>query len=235
MTSKLVFPGDELAVAEEFMPGEGTYEEDGMVYAAWMGEAHLDAANYEASVTPSTNQPATLEPRDQVIGRVRGMRKSFAMVEVQAKVDEPDREVASDTNGTLHIAKISPDYLDQIEDAFRVGDLIRAEVLEVEPAVQLSTKAIELGVLLARCPMCRTVMEAKGHGLVCPSCDWKSRAKLAVDYGDGRLEPPTNARDRYEERKAEHKEHGIRFPATPVHKPESGRGRRGRKSRGKKN
>lgn len=226
MSSKLVFPGDEIAVAEEFLPGPGTTEEDGKILAAWLGTAKLDSQRYEASVTPRTTIPATLKGGDLVIGRVQGLRKSFAIVRVEAKVDEPRREIAGDTNGTLHIAKISPDYIDQIEDAYRLGDLIRASVIEVEPAVQLSTKAADLGVLLARCPQCRTEMEAKGHGLICPSCDWKARGKLAVDYGEGRLAPPDDVQDRVEKRKSEHREADIHFPATPVHKPGS-RGRRG--------
>lgn len=221
--SKLVFPGDELGVAEQFMPGPGTYEEDGTVYAARIGEAELDPSSFTAKVQPRTKTPATLEEDDLVIGRVNSLRKSFASVDVKAKASEPHRDLTSEARGTLHISKISPDYLDQIEDAFRVGDVIRAKVIEVEPAVQLFTKDDDLGVILARCPRCRTVMETKGHGLVCPDCDWKSRAKLAADYGTGRLMPPENVDELVEQRSESQKEHGIDFPPRPQYSP-GGRG-----------
>lgn len=221
--SEIVFPGDELGVAEQFMPGPGTYEEDGKVYAAWLGEATLDPKEFTAKVTPRTTTPATFEEGDLVIGRVVSLRKSFASVEIKAKAADPDREPISEARGTLHISKISKDYIDQIEDAFRIGDIIRGRVIEVEPAVQLLTKDDELGVLLARCPKCRTVMETKGHGLVCPDCDWKSRGKLAADYGLGHLMPPENTEELMEKRSKAQSKHGIDFPPRPKHTP-GGRG-----------
>lgn len=223
--SEMVFPGDELGVAEQFMPGPGTYEDDGMVYAAWIGEAHLDPEEFTAEVRPRTKTPATFEEGDLVIGRVVSLKKSFASVEIKAKAAEPDREPVSEERGTLHISKISRDYLDQIEDAFRIGDVIRAKVIEVEPAVQLLTKDDELGVLLARCPKCRADMEEKGHGLVCPDCQWKSRAKLAADYGSGRLTPPQNVDELMEQRSDAQAKHGIDFPPRPKHSP-GGKGSR---------
>jgi exosome complex component CSL4 len=224
--SDIVFPGDELGVAEQFMPGSGTYEEDGKVYAARLGEAHLDPSAFTAEVRPKTTTPLEIEEGDVVIGRVSSLRKSFVSIDVEAEASQPDRDPITEASGTLHISKISPDYIDQIEDAFRIGDIVRARVIEVEPSIQLLTKDDELGVLLARCPKCRTVMEAKGEGLVCPDCDWKSRAKLAADYGTGNLLPPDNVDELMEERSQAQREHGIDFPPRPTYSP-GGDGRGG--------
>lgn len=220
--SEIVFPGEELGVAEQFLPGDGTYEEDGKVYAARMGEAELDPESFQATVHPQTKTPATLSEDDLVIGRVVSLKKSFVSVEIEAKASEPDRELPETGRGTLHISKISPDYLDQIEDAFRIGDLIRARVIDVDPSVQLLTKDDALGVLLARCPKCRTNMETRGDGLVCPKCEWKSRAKMAADYGSGRLLPPENVDELMSERKEAQAEHGIDFPPRPQYSPGDG-------------
>ena len=69
----------------------------------------------------------------------------------------------------------------------RVRDIIRAKVLESEPAIQLTTKSPGLGVLKSYCPRCGTPMNKKGHGVVCPECEWKDSKKLADDYGTGNL------------------------------------------------
>ncbi len=220
--SELVFPGDELGVAEQFLPGEGTYEEDGKVYASWIGEAHLDPEEFVAEVYPRTTTPLEIQEGDIIIGRVVSLRKSFASVEVVAEASQPDRDPTNEARGTLHISKISHDYLDQIEDAFRIGDIVRGRVIEAEPSIQLLTKDDDLGVLLARCPRCRTVMETKGHGLVCPNCDWKSRATLAADYGTGNLMPPENTQELMDERKEAHREHNIDFPPRPKYSPGGG-------------
>ena len=42
MSSELVFPGDEVAIEEEYMGGEGTFSEDGTVYASQVGVLELD-------------------------------------------------------------------------------------------------------------------------------------------------------------------------------------------------
>ncbi|PSG96590.1 RNA-binding protein [Thermoplasmatales archaeon SW_10_69_26] len=220
--SEIVFPGDELGVAEQFMPGDGAYEEDGMVYAARVGEAELDPGSFEARVRPRTQTPATLDDGDIVIGRVTSIRKSFVSVDLEANAAEPGRELPEVGSGTLHISKISPDYLDQIEDAFRIGDLIRARVIDDDPSIQLLTKDDGLGVLVARCPKCRTVMETKGDGLVCPACEWKERAKMAADYGLGNLLPPDNVDELMEQREQAQRDHGIDFPPRPQYSPGNG-------------
>lgn len=184
-TKRLVYPGDSVGVAEEFVPGAGTYEENGEVFAATFGFLTLDTNVFEARVDPFTSQPAIVKPGDIVIGVVNGTRSSMCIVEVKAIADQPNRGIGGDTNGTLHVSKASDAYVDNMEDAFRVRDILRAKVLQSSPAIQLTTKGAHLGVLKSYCPRCGTQMGRKGQGLVCPECDWKDNKKLADDYGMG--------------------------------------------------
>lgn len=184
----LVLPGDELATAEEFQPGPGTYEEGGVVFAARVGVLELDPKDFVARVRPVTKAvPLKLQPGDTVFGTVRASRASMAIVEVLHHVDYPDRGIASDTNGTLHVSKMSESYVDRVEDAIHLGDVIRAQVVSVDPSLQLTMRGQHLGIVRSLCPRCRSVMAAKGDGLVCPECDWKERGKIASDYGRGTL------------------------------------------------
>jgi exosome complex component CSL4 len=188
MASKqVVYPGDVVGVAEEFVPGRGTFEENGDVVAATMGHLVLDTDAFEARVEPFPPQPASLRPGDIVLGIVQATRSSMAIVEVVHKADQPDRAVAGDTNGTLHVSKASEQYVESMESVFRVRDIVRAKVLEVEPAIQLTTKGPHLGTLKSYCPRCGTPMARKGRGLTCPECEWKETGKLADDYGQGHI------------------------------------------------
>ena len=45
LTGRKVLPGDEVAIAEEYMSGEGTYEMEGKIYASAVGELDLDQAD----------------------------------------------------------------------------------------------------------------------------------------------------------------------------------------------
>ena len=204
MERRLVYPGDPVGAAEEFTPGPGTYEENGEVYAATIGELVLDTSNFEARVESFVKGPATVRPGDVVIGVVNGTRSSMAIVEVRAIATMPERGIGGDTNGTLHVSKASEKYVENMEDAFRVRDIVRARVLETDPAIQLTTKGPDLGVLKSYCPRCGTVMQRtgkgaaqgggrgrdadrRGHVAVCPECDWKDTKKMAEDYGEGNV------------------------------------------------
>lgn len=187
MERRLVYPGDPVGVAEEFTPGPGTYEENGEVFAATIGHLVLDTDTFEARVEPFVGGPAVVRPGDVVIGTVQGTRSSMAIVEVRAIADRPQRGIGGDTNGTLHVSKASERYVENMEDAFRVRDILRARVLETSPAIQLTTKGPDLGVLKSYCPRCGTVMLRKGKGVACPECDWKDTKKMAEDYGQGNV------------------------------------------------
>lgn len=183
-----MFPGDEVAAAEEFQAGPGTYEENGSVYAARIGVLDLDPKEFIARVRPVTKSfPLALQPGDVVLGNVRATRASMAIVEVTHHVDYPDRDIASDTNGTLHVSKMSESYVDKVEEALHLGDVIRAKVVSVQPSLQLTTRGEGFGIVRSLCPRCRSVMAAKAGGLVCPECDWKEGGKVAADYGRGTL------------------------------------------------
>jgi exosome complex component CSL4 len=187
--TELVFPGDEIAAAEEFLPGDGAYEEDGHVYASRIGTVDLDTTEFTASVEPETGTPVVLEPGDIVVGWVERIKKSMVVAEVHAHAKHPDREISAETNATLHISNVADYYVDELEDAFRRGDLIRMGVTDVEPALDVSTLDDRLGVLHRTCYDCGLTMEPRGKTLACPECDDQQKAKIAADYGSGRLTP----------------------------------------------
>ena len=187
MEKRLVYPGDPVGVAEEFVPGPGTYEENGEVFAATVGYLTLDTTDFVARVQGFSKAPATVEIGSIVLGKINMTRGSMCIVEVVKVTDQPNRAIAGDTNGTLHVSKASEAYVENMEDAFRVRDIIRAKVLENDPAIQLTTKGPHLGVLKSYCPRCGTAMNRKGKGVVCPECDWKDSKKLADDYGEGTI------------------------------------------------
>lgn len=186
-SKRLVYPGDAIGVAEEYVPGPGTFEEDGQVFAATAGYLTLDNEEFVARVDSFAPRPALVQPGDLVIGTVQMTRGSMAIVEVRALADQPNRAVGGDTNGTLHVSKASEQYIEYMDRVFRVRDIVRAKVLEVSPAIQLTTKGPHLGVLKSYCPRCGTAMAKKGKGLVCPECDWKETSKMADDYGQGQI------------------------------------------------
>lgn len=188
MEAKMVLPGDEIAVAEEFEPGEGTYERNGLVFAATPGVLILDPENRVARVR-AFNPPAELKVGDIVYGVVDDIRGMMATATITAIHGRP-RQISGESEGTIHISNVSEEYTEDIHDMYRLGDIIRAKVIQVKPSVQLTTAERNLGVVKALCSVCRGPLELRGRELYCPRDERTERRKLAADYADLKLTVP---------------------------------------------
>ena len=190
LEAKMVLPGDEIAVAEEFEPGEGTYERNGLVYAATPGVLGLDAENRIARVR-AFNPPAELKVGDIVYGvmdDIRGMMATATILAIHGRT----RQISGQSDGTIHISNVSDEYTEDIHDKFRLGDIIRAKVIQVKPSLQLTTAEPNLGVVKALCSLCRGPLELRGRDLYCPRDERTERRKLAADYAELRLFVPAS-------------------------------------------
>ncbi len=187
-TGDFVVPGDFLATAEEFVPGDGAYEEDGKVYVANMGVVLVDARTKHISVFSRTLGVPVLKRGDIIIGRVEDVREQTANVSVGALKGREDRELPPPNRGTIHISQTSNNYVKDLSGEFRVGDIVRAKVLNAnrEP-VQLTTAGDDLGVIVASCSMCRSPLIWQDNKLACQECGNVEFRKMANDYRKGVL------------------------------------------------
>jgi exosome complex component CSL4 len=181
---RVVYPGDELGTSEEFMAGDGTYEKNGIVYAASIGELVFDQNTRFASVKPLTSTPVKLKINDTIIGIIEDIRSSMVFVKI-VKLEGENRQIAGETQGSLHVSKIAKKYIDDVRRAYWIGDLIRAKVIQAEPALQLSTEGSELGVLKSFCKNCQSPLVIKNKELYCDSCERSWQKKAANDYRSG--------------------------------------------------
>jgi len=189
---KLVLPGEEIGTTEEFLPGPGTYEESGKIYAAVAGVLVVDTKEMSTKVRP-VNPPVKLRIGDIVVVRVDDLRSQMVSVELIKKMGK-DRAISDQGAGTIHISHISDRYVPDTESAFRLLDIIRAKVISTTPSIQLSTVGPEFGVVKALCSKCRTPMKLKGEELFCESCQKGESRKIAKSYGTlDFLTPPTAA------------------------------------------
>jgi exosome complex component CSL4 len=180
MTKKLVLPGELVAVSEEFMAGEGTYDKDGKIYSSFVGEVDLDTQHKVARVK-AFNPPIQLKVGDVVYGTVRDLKETMAMITL-FQAEGTERAISGETEASLHISKISSGYTDSIRNELRKTDIVRGVVIQVNPSLQLATDRDNLGVLRASCSRCRTPLVRKGRDLYCNSCERGERRKVASDF-----------------------------------------------------
>jgi exosome complex component CSL4 len=184
---RLVLPGDLLGMAEEYVPGRGTYEHNGQVFAALMGHARYDTQSRTVSVR-AVHEIPHLEEGEVVYARVEEIKSAMLVCTVLSSA-RTERAVPGFPEGTVHISKAKESYVENLNQEFAVGDLIKARVLQGYPTVKLSTQGPDLGVVSARCNECHGLLNVAGTDLVCGRCGHREHRKISSEYG--RVTPPS--------------------------------------------
>jgi len=174
--------GDYLGTIEEFLPGEGTYAEDGKIYAARIGKTALNPEEHSAKV--EGEDIAKLSEGQVVFGEVVTIRRNQVTV-IVTKIKGLDAVI--DEKTSIYVSNISEKYVEKPEDMFAVGDLVKAKVMRIKDNfIDLSTKG-EYGVVKAFCKRCRNPLgksEKRKGKLECPVCGHLELRKTAEDYGN---------------------------------------------------
>ncbi|MDI9623399.1 MAG: exosome complex RNA-binding protein Csl4 [Methanothermobacter sp.] len=179
-----VFPGDSLAVIEEFVPAEGTYEEKGKIKSLFVGEVARDEKNKRIKVISKTETPPLLKEGVVVIGEVIEVKGQRALVKIH-HVKGSSRAPVTSFVGAVHISQATNGYLSKLTEAFRIGDIVEARVSRLVglTGIDLQTTQRGLGVIKAMCTRCRHFMKKAGKDeVVCPNCGNREKRKLSTDY-----------------------------------------------------
>ncbi len=177
---KFVLPGEEIASAEEFIPGDGVYDEDGVIKAYIIGRVAEDPKEHIINIIPSTTRPPIVEDKDTIIGMVKGLKDNAVLVRALYIEDKPHRYIAGQEEGSIHIANIRGSRIMDIRREFGIRDLIRAKVLRARPTIMLSTIGDEFGVIVSVCEKCNTIMKFEKQNIFkCPDCNSTKYRKIA--------------------------------------------------------
>jgi exosome complex component CSL4 len=175
--------GDYLGTIEEFVPGVGTYAEEGKIYAANIGRVEIDRENHVVKVMGK--MLPVLERGMVVFGEVLDIKKN-AVVIIARKIQGQRGDV--DIKVGLFVSNISDGYVERPDDLFAIGDIVKGVVIKMEGSlIDISTRG-PYGVVKAFCRRCRCPMEKSdkvpADVLVCPCCADKEKRKIADDYGN---------------------------------------------------
>ncbi|MGC9444853.1 MAG: exosome complex RNA-binding protein Csl4 [Candidatus Methanospirareceae archaeon] len=179
----LVVPGDFLGTSEEFTPGTGVYDEKGNIYASLIGGVRISDKRV-INVEPKVSTPPMLQEGDIVICRIEDLRESIAVVSIACLQGQEDREVASSTQGVIHISNVKRGYVNELQRELGFLDLVKAKVIDAR-ALRLSTEDKDLGVVKAICSKCKGDLKRKGNVLACERCKRVESRKISEEYGKG--------------------------------------------------
>ncbi len=183
-TGDSVVPGEELAVEEEYMPGDNAFVDGGVVYSSATGKVQFDDKARKVSVFPTSRLPPMPVKGDTVLAKVTYIKGQFARVDIFAIEGEGKREIPSSPEAAVHISQARRSYVKDLGEQFQNGDIVRARVVNPlrEPII-ISTVDDEYGVVLARCRECHEVMKVKGNRLECETCERSESRKISTLYG----------------------------------------------------
>ena len=184
-SGRFVVPGERLGVIEEFIPDSGTYVENGAIRSENVGHILMDFANKKVSVYPAAHNLNVPIVGSVVVGTARSVQSSVAVIRM-IKVGE--ESISGSFTGMIHVSDVSFRYTENMFDAYKVADLVRAKVISTKNKVfHLSTKGENLGVIYAYCSQCGGFLVRRGRGLACETCGYVEDRKTASDYGKGTL------------------------------------------------
>jgi exosome complex component CSL4 len=178
---ELVLPGDYLGAAEEYVPGRGTYEDRGRIFASLLGHPSIDPRDKTVRVEARNGVPE-IEEGDLVYARVDELKTAMAICTVLSTATSK-RRVPGAPEGTVHVSKVKDGYTESLSGEFAVGDLLLAKVLQTHPSIKLTTASANLGVVSGRCQGCHAILGRRGKEFVCPRCGRRETRKMA--HGPG--------------------------------------------------
>jgi exosome complex component CSL4 len=183
-----VLPGDYAGAIEEYIPAEGTFSSDEGVYSSNVGELELDAKSHSARVKPKTRIPKLQGVGSVTVGMVAEASDSVAIIDL-AQIDSQGVSlIPNGVSAVLHVSNIRRDYVKDLRDELKIGDIIRARIIESsEHTTKLTIDGRDLGVIKAFCVRCRQPLRMSGPKLVCDRCGDIENRKIAEDYGSGNL------------------------------------------------
>ena len=178
---QFVYPGEKLAVIEEFLEGEGTYQQNGIVRSTELGQVQLDLNKRKVGVTKKTRELLLPKEGLDVYGEVGSVMRRDANVDVfmigGKMLSEAYTGVIQATDGGRNL-----------EMDLRSGDIVRARIINTKNRVlQLSIDGADYGVIYAHCSRCGTILDNRQTQLVCPKCGRVERRKTARNYGADEL------------------------------------------------
>jgi exosome complex component CSL4 len=182
----VALPGDLVALPEEFVAGENTYEAQDAIRARLAGRVERDLTKREVAVRPAA-MAKTPKVGDLVVGLVEAAMTSTAGVRISYLNGV---ETPAGFPGTVFTRDRERGGRGERRTYVKLGDVIRARVASTLNGMnQLSVDEPHLGVVAGMCSVCGSTL-ARGDGRArCEVCGNMEDRKFADDFGRPDIRP----------------------------------------------
>lgn len=180
MAKNIVLPGEPICKEEEYLAHKNVYVDiDGTIRATITGEVVFDNINRRISIKP-VKELKIPKSSDIVIGYVSSMKDDIALLEIFGY--DLSKTFKHTFTGVLHIFQVSETKGDNLYNHIRLGDIVKAKVLNSYIPLLITVKEPKLGVILAFCSRCGNQLYYENNHLICPICNNIENRKISIDY-----------------------------------------------------
>ena len=174
MNEKQKIPGEKIALIEEYLPGDNTFEDEDAIRATVIGEIELNTENRLASINKQ-KQITVPNVGDIVIGVVEANLPSMIAIMMKFINGKKVNANLECVCVTRHLRK---------KNIALAKDVVKVEIINhINGTIHASIDSQELGVLFTKCRKCfGTVMKMR-DAVKCKDCGWIDDRKLSSDFG----------------------------------------------------
>ena len=183
---KIALPGDQLAVPEEFLPGNHAYESDDAVRSLVPGYVTKDLSSREVSVKPISNVRIP-SVGDVVTGQVETAQSNSASMKIYYLNGVP---TLGGFSGTIFLRQERGGGRGIRRTQLKLGDIVRAKVFSTMNGImQLGIDELHLGVIATLCSTCGKPLVSANGRAKCNECGAVEDRKFADDFGREPIQP----------------------------------------------
>lgn len=180
--NRLVLIGEPLATLEEFFPGDGTFEKNGVIYSSRVGKINVDRSRRELEVIEVKPLPI-LRPGFKIIGSVTGFSSHYANVDIFYVNGVRLNHEYTGIIGRESFGKSYPRFrMGSLRNYVRENDILYGGIFSTLNANMIDLSAKEYGVVKAYCNNCGKPLSLSKKYLFCPSCRTREDRKVSIFY-----------------------------------------------------
>ena len=167
-------PGEKIALIEEYLPGDNTYEENDTIRATVIGDVKLDKSERLASINRQ-KQFSVPKVGDIIIGVVEANLPSMIAIMIKFVNGKKANSNLECICVTRHIRK---------KNVALAKDVVKVEIIShINGTIHASIDSQELGVLFTKCRKCFGTVVKMRDAVKCKDCGWIDDRKLSLDFG----------------------------------------------------
>lgn len=118
----------------------------------------------------------SLEENDIIIGVIVQTTDKIGIVNIDYK---SQHVLSPSATGIIFIKEVSKDYVEKMGDVLRIGDIVKARVIEKDKfGFKLSISDKELGVIKSNCYKCKAELKLSSAEIKCLKCNTINTKKI---------------------------------------------------------